>query len=173
MDSPETAAYYVRAAELLKELDPEGLRTAHMIGGYFSPPPELEALLDFHVYQSGHSISAETWLDSLPRDILARYPDKPLLNAEPCYESMPKFLPDWTMPQTEVFSEEEVLDACRRSILAGADAGITYGANGLWNWKRAEEGPGNELLKLYAQPAFWRDALQFPGANKIAALQSL
>ena len=173
MDSPETVRYFVRTAEILKELDPEGLRTAHLKGEYFVLPEALDGLLDFYVYQSGHSIDQANCLESLPRDILARYPGKPLLNAEPCYESMPKFLPDWTMPQTEFFSEEEVLDACRRSILAGADAGITYGANGLWNWKRPEDGPGNRLVRLDTPCPLWRDALRFPGAGKIAALQTL
>ena len=172
MDSPETARYFIRAAEMLKELDPEGLRTAHLKGEYFELPEALDKLLDFYVYQSGHSIDQARCLERLPRDILASHPGKPLLNAEPCYEGMPKFLSDWSKPQTEFFSEAEVIDACRRSILAGADAGITYGANGLWNWKRPEAGPGNPLVKDTPCP-LWRDALRFPGAGKIAALGDL
>ncbi len=71
------------------------------------------------------------------------------------------------------YSADEVYDACRRSILAGADAGITYGANGLWNWCRENGKPEGLAAQFYGVTAVWRDALHFPGAGRIAGLKEL
>ncbi len=172
LNTPETIAYYQRTIELLKELDPAGLRTMHLCGEFIGLTPELAEGLDFYVYQSGHGPTSVDKLETLPMEFKEAFPGKPLLNAEPCYENMPKLSGDWTKPPTEFWSEEEVIEASRRSIQAGAKAGITYGANGLWNWRR-EEKAESLASQLYAAPVHWREALAFPGANQIAALKEL
>ena len=121
------------------------------------------------MYQSGHHGLDK--VDMLPREMLAKYPGKPLLNAEPCYEDMPVFGGSWNEPAKAYYSAEQVLEACRRSILAGADAGITYGANGVWNWRRSSEdfrGPG-----MYANTRTWREAMALPGAAQIGEMKQL
>ena len=164
--SETTVQYYRRTMELLRELDPEALLTMHLAGELTDIPGGLAENLDFLMYQSGHNGLDK--VDTLPKEMLARYPGKPLLNAEPCYEDMPEFGGDWNKPSAHHFTADEVLEACRRSILAGADAGITYGANGVWNWRRSAEafiGPG-----MYADTLVWREAIHLPAAEQIAAL---
>ncbi|MBR5742671.1 MAG: DUF4038 domain-containing protein, partial [Clostridia bacterium] len=116
---------------------------------------------------------SEKTLESLPAAFRAKYPGKPLLNAEPCYEEMPHIPVGDAPPSSLVYHEDDVLSACRRNVLAGARAGITYGANGLWSWKRPEGKVEGLAAKLYAEPAVWHEAMRFPAAGKIAALRSL
>ena len=171
LQAPETRHYYLRCLEILKSDAPKALRTMHLCGESTNLTPELAEGLDFYMYQSGHGVHSVEVLDEMPRQIRMKFPGKPILNAEPCYEGMPKLTGDADRPSTEAYTAKEVVDACRRSILAGAKAGITYCANGLWNWRR-EEGVAEGLAaKLYQQPAIWRDAMRFPGAKEIVALQ--
>ena len=165
--SEETQRYYSRAMDILREAAPEALLTMHLAGELTDIPAALARRLDFLMYQSGHHSLDK--LETLPARMLAKYPGKPLLNAEPCYEGMPVFGGSWSEPPREVFTAGQVLEACRRSIAAGADAGITYGANGVWNWRRSADqftGPG-----MYANTPTWREALHLPAAARIAALR--
>lgn len=171
--SEETIAYYQRTINILKEIAPDSLRTMHLCGGFIGLTPELAEGLDFYVYQSGHGENSVDTLDTLPVQMRKQFPGKPILNAEPCYEKMPKMPADWHQPPKALYDADDVYDACRRSILAGANAGITYGANGLWNWKR-EEGVAEGVIKdMYGDTATWREAMHFPGAGRIAGLKDL
>ena len=173
LSTPETLHYYRRVLELLRELAPNSLRTMHLCGEFTGLPQELAKELDFYTYQSGHKEGSEAHLEELPAAFCNNFPQKPLLNGEPCYERMPKFSDDWEKQSTAEYSTAEVLEACRRSILAGAKAGITYGANGVWNWRRENREVVGPAAQLYANTAVWREALRFPAAEKIAALCEL
>lgn len=165
--SAETVRYYSRVIDLLRQLAPEALLTMHLAGEVTDIPAPLARRLDFLMIQSGHY--GLDRVDTLPAEMLAKVPGKPLLNAEPCYEGMPVFGGSWSEPPGEVFTAGQVLEACRRSIAAGADAGITYGANGVWNWRRCADqfvGPG-----MYANTLTWREAMHLPAAARIAALR--
>jgi len=170
-DSPQAVAYVKRASELLKKLAPEALRTFHMIADADTVPEELLPYMDFCVYQSGHR-GAEK-LEALPTEMKKKYPGYPLLNAEPCYEAMPHLTENWDEPPIEFFSAQDVVEACRRSVAAGANAGITYGANGLWNWRRSNGPVVTQASKWYADPVTWKEAMHFPAAEQIAALKEL
>ena len=170
---PQAGAYYLHTARVLREEAPEALLSMHLCGGFSDLTPALAEALDFYVYQSGHAEGAEETLESLPAAFLEKFPGKPLLNAEPCYEGMPHIPAGGKAPSGKIWREKDVLDACRRSILAGARAGITYGANGLWSWRRPGGKPEGLAAELYADADLWYDALRYPGAGKIAALKEL
>ena len=173
LNNPETVRYYQMSLELLKETAPLSLRTMHLVSGSSDLTPELADACDFYVVQTGHWGNTPELPDELPTRMRGLFPGKPVLNAEPCYEQMPKLNGRWDEPPEAYFSAEDVIDVCRRSILAGARAGITYGANGLWNWCR-EGGQADGLaVGMYAQPVTWRDAMCFPGAASIAQLKDL
>lgn len=162
---------YRRTIELLRKLDPEALLTMHLCGERTEIPDGLGDMLDFIMFQSGHGPAGLEKAASMPPVLRAAYPDKPLVNAEPCYEDMPVFGGGWNDPPKQQYTAEQVLEACRRSIMAGADAGITYGANGIWNWRRQPDiaqCPG-----MYQCTKVWRDALRLPGAERIAELRQL
>lgn len=169
----ETIRTYLRCLELLKADAPGALRSMHLCSEFIGLTPELADALDFYILQSGHGVNSVNVLEEMPRQMRVRFPGKPILNGEPCYERMPKLKIGSDEPPTEIYSAQEVLDACRRSILAGARAGITYGANGLWNWCREDGKPEGLAAKLYQQPITWREAMHLPGAARIAELKEL
>lgn len=175
LETEETIACYQKTIDILKTLAPESLRTMHLCGGFTGLTQELADGLDFLMYQSGHVEGSWDTLETLPLDIQKKFPGKPILNAEPCYEAMPVLPKDGAKKCEGMYSEAEVYDACRRSILAGAVAGITYGANGLWNWNRNEipEDIRSTAGDMYASPLFWREAMHLPAAARIAALKEL
>ena len=173
LNNNDTVEYYRRIAEALKTEAPESLLTLHMLSGAVEIPEELADTVDFCVVQSGHWAHTQNDIERLIQSMKNRYPDRPLLNAEPCYECMPKLRAPEDDGPAEVFSAEEVVDACRKSIMAGADAGITYGANGLWNWCR-EGGKAEGLAaELYSQPLLWHEAMKLPGSERIAKLEGM
>ena len=167
----ETEEYYLRTIDVLRREDPDALLTMHLCGGFTDLAPKLADALDFIVYQSGHGDGAEDTLESLPRVIRERFPGKPVLNAEPCYEGMPHIPPEGKSPSGKIWDGEDVYEAGRRSILAGAKAGITYGANGLWNWRRPEGKTEGLAASLYGETAIWHEAMRFPGASRVASLR--
>ena len=169
----EPIVYYRRTIELLKQRDPSALLTMHMTAGNTDIPDGLADMLDFYMYQSGHFANMTDTLETIPKAFRDKYPLKPLLNGEPCYENMPKMTGNRDVPPTEFFNGEEVYEASRRSILAGADAGITYGANGLWNWNRNSSDAESQAGSMYAKPIHWHEAMCLPGAGKIASLKEL
>ena len=49
------------------------------------------------------------------------------------------------------------------SVVAGASAGVTYGAHGLWGWHRNDD-PFSSV-HFSGTPLDWREALLLPGAD--------
>lgn len=172
LEDEDCRRYYLRTIEILRAEAPEALRTMHLCGGYLNLSPELADSLDFYIFQSGHGADAFEKVAGYPVEIHQRFPGKPVLNAEPCYEQMPK-MTEFGKPPIGFFSGDEVFETARLSILSGANAGITYGANGLWNWRRDPERVEGPAAGIWGETALWRDALHFPGAGRMQELKKL
>lgn len=164
----ETAAYYVHAAQILKGLAPECLYTAHIKGRYSYIPKELYAFLDLCFYQSGHNAKDLSMPYSLCEQMQQKYPGKPLINSEPCYEQMGysgNMYGRWRRP--------DVRRAAYASVLSGACAGITYGAAGIYSWHKVKKGFAMQLGEGFDMPKCWEDAMAFPGAWDYGYLKML
>jgi len=156
---------YRAAAEALGDACQFPLRTAHQPGGQNTPAiVNDEDWLDFHMYQSGHTHDL-TVPESQARVNRALHPARPVLNGEPCYADMQEYSGD------EVFDRETVRAAGWLSVLAGANAGLTYGALGIWPWHRA--GDTFEAADRWGDPKSWDEALEFPSADDYGRLAEL
>lgn len=155
----ETEMYYISVARQLKSLAPDCLFTTHIKGRYSYIPEELLECLDLCFYQSGHNAKDLTMPYSLSEEMQRKYPDKPLINSEPCYEQMGysgKMYGRWT--------REDVRRAAYVSVLSGACAGITYGAAGIYSWHKADKGFMTKLGEGFDTPKSYQEAMNFPGA---------
>lgn len=155
-ETPESMEVYDAAARAIRQTDPYGsLMTAHLNGDIYTPPALNEReWLDFHMFQSGHRP------DSRERAILdaekdrAYRPVRPVFNAEPMYDGVH---PVYTAGHTP--NREKVRKVYWSSVLAGGNAGLTYGAHGVWSWDRAPLSPT------------WRDFLQLESAEDAVRLK--
>ena len=158
-DSPEAVSYYETALSAICSASPDSLKTMHIRRGYDVIPESFLDRLDFYMFQSGHNRDAQDMAYLLPEQMLAKYPKKPLINAEPCYEQM-----GYSRHAYGRFQAEDIRKAAWTSLLSGACAGVTYGAHGIWNWNKLHK-PHNPVLgEGFDAPFLWQDAIQFPGA---------
>ena len=81
-------SYYRDALDVLCEKSPHTLKTMHIKRGYDFLPEEFLEKLDFYMFQSGHNREGQDMAYVLPENFRKKYPKKPLINAEPCYEQM-------------------------------------------------------------------------------------
>lgn len=153
----ETIAYYEDALACVCELAPTRLRTMHINRANRTLPEQYLDRLDFYMFQPGHNYEGQPEAWKLPADFRANYPEKPMVNSEPCYEMMGASRNVYWR-----FGPKDCRASAWSSILAGASAGVTYGAHGIWNWQtsRAE---GSVLGEGFDAPFRWQEALQFPG----------
>ena len=84
----ESIKYYAYVASALKKLAPSCLLTTHIKGRYTYIPKEIYQYLDLCFYQSGHNAKDLSMPYSLSEEMQNKYPGKPLINSEPCYEEM-------------------------------------------------------------------------------------
>lgn len=149
---------YDAAAKAIKQSCPyDALVTAHLNGGLFTPQSLNErSWFDFHMFQSSHH--PESHKVALHYAIKDRQyiPKRPVLNGEPPYENIGYFM------KNERIDRYYVRKTAWFSILGGGNAGITYGAHGLWSWHR--QGEVFYPADAWQMPYDWKDALQFPGA---------
>jgi len=147
------------------------LCTNHPLGwstsfDYFDKSTEW---LDFHMYQSSHLLGADfTWLP--PKIGTKIQLNKPLLNGEPNYEDISNnlWLPgDTSQIKSSRVNTIDVRQASYESILSGALVGITYGANGIWQW-HTEELPGSHLPRYYIN-----EAIHFKGSFSMSILRKI
>jgi hypothetical protein len=115
---------------------------------------------DFHMIQTGHYELARPNVADLALAYYRAEPVKAYVNGEPWYEAHP----DMTNRPAygPLFTAEHARYAFWVSVLSGATMGHTYGAQGIWNWKR----PGDDDTHL-AGPQIgpvWTEALELPGA---------
>lgn len=167
-DTPEAVSYYRDALDVLCEKSPHTLKTMHIKRGYDFLPEEFLEKLDFYMFQSGHNREGQDMAYVLPENFRKKYPKKPLINAEPCYEQM-----GFSRKIYGRFQAEDTRKAAWSSILSGACAGVAYGAHGIWNWQKLNK-PANPILgEGFDAPFPWNEALQFPGAWDYGMIRQL
>lgn len=141
------------------------LRTAHQPGGQVTPTIlNDEAWLDFRMYQSGHTLDITRPAQQASQSRILE-PTRPVINGEPCYAAMK------TYASGSVIDRETVRAAGWMSVLSGANAGLTYGALGIWNWHR----PGDtfEAADRWGEPAAWSNAVALESADDYARLATI
>lgn len=161
---PGANASYLEALEYLRKAAPNCLFTTHSAPNAVLPDGLADGL-DFFVHQSGHNVENQelTWRQAAP--YLAHEPRKPVVNAEPPYEQHGK------VKGYGRWSRDDVRQASWTSVLAGASAGIGYGAHGMWMWHSPSgtfQASGSSL-----EPYHWPEALALPGALDISFLARL
>lgn len=152
----ESIPYYRSALEVIKARAPEAVTTLHL-GPPTDWPQEFvdSPSLDFYMYQSGHSKdSANPY--RLAEKFRSTGVKRPIVNGEPPYEG------HGHGNRYGRFSAFEVRKAIWQSLLAGAKAGVTYGAHGVWGWHR--KGMHFPSAAFSSWPYEWRTALRLPGA---------
>jgi len=158
-DTAECISYYKTVLDTLCELSPDSLKTFHIKRGYDVIPEEFLNKIDFYMFQSGHNVTGQDMAYKLPEAFAKKYPHKPMINAEPCYEQMGY--------SRKIYGRFETFDlrkAAWSSILSGACAGITYGAHGIWNWYKINRPKNPAVGEGFDDPLPWEEAIHLPGA---------
>ncbi|MCT2344869.1 DUF4038 domain-containing protein [Bacillales bacterium AN1005] len=153
-------SYYSLALNTIKQLSPQCLTTLHIRGRLTEIPNELlhSDKLDFYMFQSGHNIQFQNTSYTLAEEFSNKPVKRPALNSEPCYEQM-----GYSRNIYGRFSRFDVRKAAWQSLLSGAEAGVTYGAHGIWSWHKQEKNFGL-VGEAFDKPYDWRDAVKFEGA---------
>lgn len=125
--------------------------------------------LDFHMYQSSHLAGGDyTW--QAARKGRQLRPVKPVLNGEPNYEDIYHNLwepGDTVRVNSFRIQPVHVRQAAWESLFSGANAGITYGGNGVWQWHTPQH-PGT-----HAPRKFVDDAWKMPGSEHMRQVKSI
>jgi hypothetical protein len=150
--SEQAIHYYLTALEVTKKVDPEALTTLHLQPDVIVPDDLIQSShLDFYMYQSSHNRHFHKVYEMAQQFINAPI-KRPIVNGEPCYEDIAK----------NRITGAEVRLATWLSLLGGAQAGVTYGAHGIWSWHK--EGQRFWPGEGWGEAKDWREALLFPGA---------
>jgi Protein of unknown function (DUF4038) len=158
-DTKSAIEYYEAAFNVIFQKSPDSLKTLHVKRGYDVIPNEFLDKVDFYMFQSGHNKMEQDMAFLLPERFLEKYPKKPMVNAEPCYEQM-----GYSREEYGRFQARDIRRAAWSSLLSGACAGVTYGAHGIWNWNKMNC-PTNPILgEGFDKPFTWQEAIEFPGA---------
>jgi len=152
--------YYLLALNTIKELSPHCLTSLHIRGRLMEIPDDFlySDKLDFYMFQSGHNIQFQNMSYKLAEEFSNKPVKRPSLNSEPCYEQI-----GYSRNLYGRFNQFDVRKAAWQSLLAGASAGITYGAHGIWSWHKKGKGFGL-IGEAFDKPYDWKDALKFEGA---------
>lgn len=164
----ETVKYYVHVGTILKGLAKDCLFTTHIKGRYTEIPDALYDLMDILFYQSGHNAMDLKMPYSLAEEMQSKYPGKPLINSEPCYENM-----GYSHRMYGRWTRRDVRRAAYVSILAGASAGITYGASGIYDWQKTNKSPMTALGEGFDRPKCVEECMAFPGAWDYGYLKTI
>jgi hypothetical protein len=161
-DFANTIKYYTRNQQLCTN-HPMGWSTS------FDFFDKSTSWLDFHMYQSSHIAGGDfTWIPAKAGTII--HINKPLLNGEANYEDINNnlWLPgDTSQLKSTRIKPVDIRQASYESILSGAFVGITYGANGIWQW-HTEELPGSHLPRYFVD-----EALHFNGSFSMSILRKI
>ncbi|MCU0427564.1 MAG: DUF4038 domain-containing protein [Candidatus Kapabacteria bacterium] len=174
-DTPERRAYWERFANVLREADggqhlvsihPEGFTASY---DFFS---NTASWLDFGMLQSSH----QPWSDTRTAIIRRGYemiPAKPVLNAEPPYEDfiLNSFFSDLEasfVGGKRRATAHDIRVAAYMSIFHGGLVGITYGANGIFQWNSATMPTEGHSPRLTVD-----SALKLPGAAQMGVMKRL
>jgi Protein of unknown function (DUF4038) len=164
-DSPVAIERYAMVGREVRRLAPQALITLHPHPEGMLPTSIAESDdIDFYAFQSGHS---GPW-DTLPADLAHQYGElrsRPIMNLEPCYEGHGRD------KGTARHRARDVRRASWTGILAGAGAGLAYGAHGAWSWHRRGKGFLGEGFSGTPYPA--SIALTFPGAWDVGLIRHI
>ena len=168
-------------ASSIKSIDHNHLMTYHPRGRYTSAKWWSKApWIDFHAFQSGHrkygqrmgnkdypipdNTEEDNWMyvDST----WAYKPMKPVLDAEPSYEDIPKGLHD---PCEERWQDYDVRRYAYWSVFAGS-CGHTYGHNAIMQMLKPGYPTG---YGISGAEKTWYQALNDPGYNQMKHLKNL
>jgi len=129
------------------------LVTFHPPGGASSSTfVNCESWLDFHMQQTGHSRSRESWLFH-ERD-WALFPRRPFVNGEPPYEAHPC---DFNSGDEGWLDHNDVRREFYWAFCGGA-AGFAYGCHAVWQFYDSRYEP------LNLPRTTWRESLSLPGS---------
>jgi hypothetical protein len=153
-------------AQHILSIHPEGLSASY---DFFE---NAGSWLDFHMVQTSH----QPWSDlrtQIMRRGYVKSPPMPILNAEPPYEGI---LLNFFVSDIEASflggkyaaTDEDTRLAAYMSIFSGGLVGITYGANGIFQWNSATK-PDKSFDPLYNTD----QALNLPGATQYSILKNL
>lgn len=165
-NTADASRWYLSALDTVKERSPTSLATMHIGGALSVLPNELiDSPMDLYLYQSGHGAGNQHCAYTIPEKFASLAVKRPMINAEACYEGH-----KCGRESTARFSRSDVRRAAWQSVLAGAKAGMTYGAHGIWGWHRR----GDIFKNDFSGPAFeWSTALRFPGASDYAFMKDI
>lgn len=164
----ETVKYYRKVFEVAKSVDNDALYTFHIKGRYEALPEEFKNKIDFFSYQSGHNLAGQNTAYNIPLHQRELGFEKPIINTEPCYEQI-----SYSRNMYGRYTARDVRKASWSSVLSGANAGITYGAHGIWSWHHTGATFGFVEGEGFDAPFDWHDAIHFDGANDIAFLKEI
>jgi hypothetical protein len=125
--------------------------------------------LSFNMYQSSHVTDGDYTSRAALTGFFVKN-TKPLLNGEAAYEDIYNNLwqpGDTTQVRTFRIDAAYVRQASYESLLSGALVGITYGANGIWQWNTPEL-PGTHLPRYTAT-----EAMSLPGSSHMRVLKEV
>ena len=161
LENQSSINHYRKASHLLRHLAPDCLQSYHIRGRMVELPEEIIDEIDFYMYQTGHSAkeSDKEMCYQMPEYFLTNYPVKPLINSEPCYESI-----GYAGNMYGRFHQFDIRRAAWQSLLAGASAGITYGAGGVYSWHEYGKHFSPCIGEGFDMPHPWQIALHYPGA---------
>lgn len=164
-------SYYREVIDVAKANDPTGLCTFHINGGATELPDDYWKKADFFVYQSGHIYEQQSCAYSIPQKIRHNGYKQPILDAELCYEGL--YQMKAVAPQR--YSAVDVRRAAWKAVLSGADAGLGYGAYGIWPWNDTSrlDAKMESKFELQASPYDWHDCLEFRGAEDMGVLKNI
>ena len=114
--------------------------------------------------QSSHFDADQGGAYELVRQEWERKPPRPIVNGEICYEEHPGF------DYGHRFDRADVRKAFWWTVLSGAFAGVTYGADGIWPWIREGDTLGGRQAKSFST---WRQSLDLPGAADLVRSKEL
>ena len=159
----QTVPRYELVTKLVEMYAPDALKCYHM-GGFISELPEsLASHADFYIYQTGHDPKRQDEVAAIAEAFYRRTPVKPVINSEPCYEQM-----GYGPAGFGRFRRDAVRAAFWNSILSGASAGITYGANGVWNWQSDRMEDPSAAEDVFIRGFRATEAMKLPGAEDYA-----
>lgn len=168
----EAIRYYREVLKVAKETDPKGIFVFHTNGASHDTPEEFVKQAGFYSYQSGHVYTDQETAYQIPQILRnSQNYEGPIIDTELCYEGVNQMFT--STPRR--YNAYDVRQAAWRAVLSGADAGLGYGAFGLWPWKdvgRSDSLKG-KFVDVQMEPYDWRDCLHFRGAEDIGLLKKL
>jgi hypothetical protein len=120
--------------------------------------------LNFNMFQSGHYAFNQTSSATITQADYRRYPAKPVINGEACYEDHPV---NWNAANGW-FNDYDVRQSAYWSVFSGA-FGYVYGNNNIFQFYDPTR--GNKLENTPRTP--WKTALGHPGAGQMRHLRLL